>query len=1051
MRRSRFTAYTIAIAAAFLSAAVLPLFAAAPDISYISPNNDGVQDELAVPLAITDRRYVVEWSFTVEDSSGKPVRVIGNKDARKGTMTVKEFFKALGTPKQGVSVPSSITWNGILDSGETAPDGTYTYYLAAKDDNGNESRSKTYTVVVDNTPPHAALTQPRESDKFFGEGNKAQFAITQSGSSEDKWTGEIKNAAGETVRAWTWNSSPPQNVQWDGRSDAGIPVPDGVYSYRISSVDKAGNASNTAAISNIIYSAERPATSIAINGSRYFSPNGDKVQDTVAFDIAIPSPESGNRLTKWQVAIIDAQGRARKTFSGESSPPKNIVFDGKDDSGSVLGEGQYQAVVTAQYLNGYETPALRSPAFILDVTPPQATVAMGDTVFSPDGDGQKDVLNFKQTTSRETEWKGEILDKNNRAVKTYSFGSQASDFSWNGLNDAGQLCEDGFYTYRIAAVDLAGNKTESVSRSFELNTGTTEVILTARPDAFSPNGDGVQDAITFTPVVKSRSPVISYTLTIKNASGQAVRTTGARNALPATLSWNGQTDGGSPAPDGFYTAHLDTVSQNGSESKVATQPFELDTVPPSVTAQAGYLVFSPEGDGQKDTLPLTIATSKEQRWTGAFTALTGSARGNVVKTIVRENAAVESFAWDGTDEAGNVVPDGTYRFTLACTDAAGNKAQADIQGITVDVRPTRAWATAELDAFAPNGDGVADTQRFAFTVQLNEGIESWDYTVADGNGRAVKTWRGTAEGGRVQPIPASLQWDGRNDSGSVTEGTLKGTLSIAYVKGNQVKAETSPFVLSITPPRLTAQTSPKYFSPDNDGSDDDLFISLKAETRVPLASWSLVVRDPNNGREFWKVEGKANINERIVWDGRGSNGELVQSAMDYPYTFSAKDTLGMASEIGGIIPVDVLVIRVGDVLKMQVPAIIFRSDNADFAGKDVDPQRGLDKSVIDNNIRVLKRIAEILNKFKEYSVRVEGHANNVTGTEAEETSTVGGNIPLVPLSQTRAEYVKKMLTGYGVDARRLSTEGKGGREPVVRREDRDNWWKNRRVEFILEK
>jgi flagellar hook assembly protein FlgD len=484
---------------------------------------------------------------------------------------------------------------------------------------------------------------------------------------------------------------------------------------------------------------------------------------------------------------------------------------------------------------------------------------------------------------------------------------------------------------------------------------------------------------------------------------------------------------------------------------VATQPFELDTVAPTVDVQAAYLVFSPEGDGQKDMLPLTITASKENKWTGTFTALSGSARGRIVKTIVWENDAAQSFDWDGTDEAGNVVPDGTYRFTLACVDAAGNKAQADVQGIAVDVRPARAWATAELDAFSPNGDGVSDSQRFSFTVQLNEGIESWNYTVSDENGRAVKTWRGTTADGRVQAIPSSLQWDGQNDSGNITEGTLKGALSISYTKGNQVKAETSPFVLSITPPRLTALTTPKYFSPDNDGSDDDLFINLKAEDRVPLSSWTFVVRDPNNGREFWKIEGKANINERIVWDGRGSNGELVQSAMDYPFTFSAVNTLGLSSEMSGIIPVDVLVIRVGDVLKMQVPAIIFRSDNADFAGKDVDPQRGLDQNVIDNNIRVLKRIAEILNKFKDYSVRVEGHANNVTGTEAEETSTAGGNIPLVPLSQARAETVRKMLVSYGVDARRLSTVGMGGRQPVARREDRDNWWKNRRVEFILEK
>ena len=152
----------------------------------------------------------------------------------------------------------------------------------------------------------------------------------------------------------------------------------------------------------------------------------------------------------------------------------------------------------------------------------------------------------------------------------------------------------------------------------------------------------------------------------------------------------------------------------------------------------------------------------------------------------------------------------------------------------------------------------------------------------------------------------------------------------------------------------------------------------------------------------------------------------------------------MTSRFEGLISVDVLVIRVGDVLKIQIPSIIFRPDNADFKSKK-EVTNGLEQSVIDNNVRVLKRIAEILNKFRDYTVRVEGHANNVTNTEKEEIEE------LVPLSQARAAFVKEELRKYGVSSARLSTVGLGGRQPVVPHSDRDNWWKNRRVEFILNK
>lgn len=252
-------------------------------------------------------------------------------------------------------------------------------------------------------------------------------------------------------------------------------------------------------------------------------------------------------------------------------------------------------------------------------------------------------------------------------------------------------------------------------------------------------------------------------------------------------------------------------------------------------------------------------------------------------------------------------------------------------------------------------------------------------------------------------------------------------------------------------PILSVHTSPRYFSPDNDGIDDKLTIDLGVTSEVPVASWSFNVYDPENNGLIWSRSGVGDAPKKLEWNGLSNTGELVQSATDYPFSFTAKDDNGMSSEARGELSVDVLVIHEGNVLKIQVPSIIFRSDKADFVGRDQDPEKGLDKATIDNNIKVIQRIAQILNKFPDYSVRIEGHANNITGTEAEETSTANGNIPLVPLSEARAKLVRDMLIDFGVRGNRLSTVGMGGRRPVVSRADRANWWKNRRVEFILDK
>jgi outer membrane protein OmpA-like peptidoglycan-associated protein len=102
-------------------------------------------------------------------------------------------------------------------------------------------------------------------------------------------------------------------------------------------------------------------------------------------------------------------------------------------------------------------------------------------------------------------------------------------------------------------------------------------------------------------------------------------------------------------------------------------------------------------------------------------------------------------------------------------------------------------------------------------------------------------------------------------------------------------------------------------------------------------------------------------------------------------------------------------------------------------------------------MKVIRRIAQILNKFKGYGILIEGHANSEGkmggyGAAAIAKEEAG---ELLPLSTGRAELVKKLLSDNGVDSKRLSTKGMGSSEPVVDFKDSQNRWKNRRVEFIL--
>lgn len=1012
-----------------------------PEPLYISPNNDGVQDTLLFPVELKDERDIVAWSFVVQDTDGNTVRTIENKELRPEMQDIKSFWSAVTRAKQGVALPESIRWDGIADSGETAPDGEYTFYLTAEDDNGNYSRSGDFTMFIDSTAPAIAVSMPSGANGMIfspdGDGNKDTFRIALSGSEEDSWKAEFLDATGTVIRTITATGKPEQTV-WDGTTDSGAIVPDSVYSYRISATDRAGNTT-AEQVDNIIVDTVKPAINISI-GHNAFSPNSDGVRDTMTLEPSMPVTAG---LVQWSVSIISADGTASRVFRGTGKPAP-IAYDGKNDDGNLLREGRYQALFAAVYSNGH-SPEVKSAAFDLDITPPDAQVRSREKIFSPVGDGKLDTVTFTQQTSREESWTGDIYElgqdgePRGKAIRTFDLGpAPDSSLVWDGRDNGGNLAKDGVYGFQLSATDRAGNTGKSAVAKVELNTEKADVILQLNVTAFSPNGDGSRDTIVFTPILKAATPTDNYRLTIAKTDGTVVKTFAGNGSVPKTITWNGVmdptagSDTGARAADGTFRALLEVTLINQQTSRSASPDFLLDTVFPSIEVSAPYTLFSPNRDGNRDVLKVSQSSSQEELWTGVIS--TGN--NTVVQTRTWRGKA-DGFEWTATDDTGNLVADGMYTYTVSCTDTAGNTTVRRIADITVDSRTPKAYITAANAAFSPNGDTVLDQQQLSIVTSLPDGLASWEVRIIPDNGKtagnAVKTWNSS----KSETLPATIRWDGRNDDGTVLQGSYYAEIALTYHKGDRVTARSTSFISAVEAPELNVRLSPRYFSPDNDGIDDELYIELSAKSIVPFEEWSFEIREPQGtaGNVFWKASGKDRITEQMIWDGRSVKGELVQSATDYPFTLTVKDSVGMVSVVRGYVPVDVLVIRNKGQLKIAVPSIIFRENAADF--------NGLDKEIVDKNVQVLKRIAEIINKFRDYRIQIEGHANNVTGTQKEEDSE------LIPLSRERAQAVREFLVRNGVDGSRLSTIGLGGTQPVVERADRENWWKNRRVEFIL--
>ncbi|MCK7558936.1 OmpA family protein [Chitinophaga sedimenti] len=100
---------------------------------------------------------------------------------------------------------------------------------------------------------------------------------------------------------------------------------------------------------------------------------------------------------------------------------------------------------------------------------------------------------------------------------------------------------------------------------------------------------------------------------------------------------------------------------------------------------------------------------------------------------------------------------------------------------------------------------------------------------------------------------------------------------------------------------------------------------------------------------------------------------------------------------------------------------------------------GFDKSDLTDKAKTnIKELADILNKYPDTYVRVEGHTDD-KGTDSYNYS----------LSERRANAVATFLKGQGVAAGRVQTFWYGETQPKVPNDSEANRAQNRRVEFSI--
>lgn len=432
-----------------------------PDLRFISPNNDGVKDYTTFDLHAFDRSRIKGWKLQIQDREGNVQREfkISDRDIAQ-TMSARDFFTNLFSKRASLTVPKSMVWNGKDSSGNTVPDGKYTYSFTAWDEHDNIAAAKSGIIVVDRQAPEIKLNTQTDMFSPNGDGKKDQFVITQQASSEpnDVWRAEFTDAESRAVRKYRWTGDTiPSRISWDGKNAAGKDLPEGLYTYTVRSADNSGN-SVSASVREIVLTRsyqtadirlEKPYMSYKIDSALHFYPTLSSIKGLKSYDLTVMDHDHS--------PVISIRGR--------SDLPGVITWNGLDAKGRKLEDGEYFIKFGTEFDSG-NTPSSFEKKLIVDSTPPELSITHTPDLFSPDGDGENDSLTIKTDTREDfgiRDWKIEIRNPSGILFKTFSgTGPVPKHIRWNGLGDNKDIVESAVdYHMTLFAADKTGNTAES--------------------------------------------------------------------------------------------------------------------------------------------------------------------------------------------------------------------------------------------------------------------------------------------------------------------------------------------------------------------------------------------------------------------------------------------------------------------------------------------------------------------------------------------------------------------------------------------------------------
>lgn len=927
------------------------------DYQNISPNNDGIQDNVKFGMTAADNTLLAGWRLEIFDSKKNKIRVFeGVPESKIQSLTIEKFFTQIFSAKKAVDVPAYINWAGVNDIGILGGDGNYTYQLIAWDENGNTATNKAGKIVIDTTVPKVDVTPDMTIFSPNGDGAKEKIVFALKGQNlqtGDKITVEIWNTYGMTIKKYDYTSQVPDKIVWDGVGDDGKPAPEGDYTFILTASDIAGNRS----ISKVgQFKLVRAIQTAALKPNRDgFSPNGDGWMDDVTFK---PSVSDAAGMLNWTFRIISPDGKPVMKYDGTGDLPQELSWDGRDSSGKTAPNGEYSCELQIFYDSGNH-PVSQKQTVKLDTVAPQIKIEIPKPIIQANDKGQIDpveiLLSDVKGDPTDT-YRVKIVDSQESLVKYDKFTKDMYDngdpaepgnpdkykkYLWAGRGNDLKPVPDGKYSFIIESYDDLGNSAVfTAAKPIIVKAGFETVTAQADTVAISPQGGGNSQSANFKFNISDTKWLSQFSFIIKDEAGNVVKKV-SNPKFFMDYTWDGKDDSGKYVPDGVYTyvavADFAEVEQktNSIERKIS-----VDNDPPKIELAPGqdytYLAFSPNNDGVKESIvfALNIAGNKGDR----VFAYIKDANGNIIRKFIWKNIEdiPSELKWDGNDDKGNPAPQGKYALIINGVDVAGNSSEMKIDNIKL-VREFEKLEFVVKDYYlAPNGNDKYKTLTFGSKLSSTDGLVEAKMVIYDEVGRAVKTYK------MDKNSYSNISWNGESDYGNgfAPDGVYSANVTFVFDSGNQAAGKIPNIILDRTAPTLNLWSVPNYFSPDGDGKGDILYLNFNALDKNGIDKWDMTIykvltlyqkdKSYTDYIPFKSYAGKVSTNAAtIAWDGKSDRpNEAVGSMQDFMVVLTAADKLGNSIAITNRFESGILIKPTADGFMIIMDSISFGYDSA---------------------------------------------------------------------------------------------------------------------------